>query len=122
MPERYDGIPGTYVFDLATSRRGYELNRLGMSLTVPANRAACLADEDAYLDRFTLTPEARAAVKARDWLTLVKLGANIYYVYKLTGLRGAPARMSDLGAAQAGLSPDEFMRSNLERGRAGWRG
>ena len=122
MTERYDGIPGTYVFDLATSRRGYELNRLGISLTKPENRAACLADEDAYLDRFALTAEARAAVKARDWLTLVRLGANIYYIYKLTGLRGVPARMSDLGAAQVGLSPEEFTRRNLERGRAGWHG
>jgi protocatechuate 4,5-dioxygenase alpha chain len=122
LTERYDGIPGTYVFDLATSRRGYELNRLGISLTKPENRAACLADEDAYLDRFALSPEARAAVKARDWLTLVRLGANIYYIYKLTGLRGVPARMSDLGAAQVGLSPEEFTRQNLERGRAGWPG
>jgi protocatechuate 4,5-dioxygenase alpha chain len=120
MSERYAGIPGTYVFDLATARRGYELNRLGISLTDPVNRAACLADEDAYLARFDLTPEQRAAVRARDWLTLVKHGGNIYYLYKLTGLRGAPARMSDLGAAQAGLAPDEFQRRNLERGNDGW--
>lgn len=119
---RYDGIPGTYVFDLATAHRGYELNRLGMSLTKPENRAAALADEDAYLDRFALTPEARAAVKARDWLALVRLGANIYFVYKLTGLRGTPAKMSDIGAAQAGLSPAEFTRANMERGRSGWHG
>ncbi len=122
MPERYDGIPGTYVFDLPTARRGWELNRLGMSMTKPENRAAFLADEDAYLARFTLTPEQHAAVKARDWLALVRLGANIYYVFKLTGLRGQPARMSDLGAAQVGLDPDEFTRRNLERGRAGWHG
>ncbi len=122
MPERYDGIPGTYVFDLPTARRGWELNRLGISLTKPENRAACLADEDAYLDRFALSPEARAAVKARDWLALVKLGANIYYVFKLTGLRGKPAPMADLGAQQVGLDPEEFTRRNLERGRAGWHG
>lgn len=122
MPERYDGIPGTYVFDLSTARRGYELNRLGISLTDPANRAACLADEDAYLERFDLTPALRAAVKARDWLTLVKHGGNIYYLYKLTGLRGTPARMADLGAAQVGLTPEEFARRNLERGNDGWRG
>lgn len=114
--EPYEGIPGTYVFDIATARRGWELNRLGISLTDPANRAACLADEDAYLDRFALSPEQRAAVKARDWLTLVKLGANIYYVFKLTGLRGTPAPMAEVGAAQVGLDPAEFTRRNLVLG------
>ena len=122
MPERYDGIPGTYVFDLPTARRGWELNRLGISFTKPENRAAFLADEEAYLDRFALTPEQRAAVQARDWLTLVKMGANIYYLFKITGVRGRPAPMAELGAKQVGLDPEEFTRRNLERGRAGWPG
>jgi len=61
-------------------------------------------------------------VKARDWLAMVRLGANIYYVFKLTGLRGKPAPMAELGAAQVGLDPAEFTRRNLERGRAGWPG
>jgi protocatechuate 4,5-dioxygenase alpha chain len=118
VPESLTGIPGTYPFDLATARRGYALNRLGISLTDSANRAAYLADEDAYLDRFALSAEQRAAVKARDWLTLVKQGANIYYVFKLTGLHGAPAPMAELGAAQVGMSREEFARANLERARS----
>lgn len=121
VPERYDGIPGTYVFDLATSRRGYELNRLGMSLTVPANREAFLADEAAYLERFALTPEQREAVRARDWLALVKLGANIYFVYKLGALQKPPLSMAVLGAAQVRLPVEEFVRRNIERGLDGWR-
>jgi protocatechuate 4,5-dioxygenase, alpha chain len=121
VPESRGEIEGTYVFDLATSRRGYALSRLGMSLTDPDNRAAFVADEDAYLARFSLTPQQRALVKGRDWLGLVKAGANIYYLFKITALLKPSLSMAELGAAQVGLSVDEFMRRNLARGEEPWR-
>jgi hypothetical protein len=39
----------------------------------------------------------------------VQLGGNIYYIFKLTAL-GSPMKMSELGAAQVGLTHDEFVR------------
>ena len=45
-----------------------------------------MADEPGYLDRFDLTLEQRNAVLRRDWLALVQLGGNIYYIFKLTAL------------------------------------
>ena len=66
-----------------------------------------------------LTLEQRNAVLRRDWLALVQLGGNIYYIFKLTAL-GAPMKMSELGAAQVGLPHDEFVRRNTVRGEDPW--
>ena len=111
---------GTYVYDGIIAQRGYALNKFAYSLAARAAREAFLADESAYLDRFDLTPEQRAAVLRRDWLALVQLGGNIYYIFKLTAL-GAPMKMSELGAAQTGLEHDEFIRGNTARGEDPWR-
>ena len=101
-------IPGTYVFDGARARAGYEISRLGMSLKDAANRQAFLDDEDAYLDRFALTAEQRAAIKARDWLALVQMGGNVFYVFKLTAL--CDQKMIDFCSAQTGLEPAELTK------------
>ena len=55
-------IPGTYMFDGRAAMKGYALNKMCFSLNDASNRAALLADEDAYLERFHLTDEQRAAV------------------------------------------------------------
>lgn len=108
MPENYRGIPGTYVYDGPMARKGWPLNKLTMSLAKPENREAFLRDEDAYIDRYGLNDDQRAAVKARDYARLIELGGNIYYVFKLTAL--APGmRMTQLGAAQAGMDHDAFL-------------
>jgi protocatechuate 4,5-dioxygenase alpha chain len=90
--------PGTYVYDGEVARRGFGLNKFAYSL---ADRGA------------------RDAVLRRDWLTLVQLGGNIYYIFKLTAL-GSPMKMSELGAAQVGLPHDEFVRRNTARGEDPW--
>ena len=111
--------PGTYVYDGELARRGCGLNKFAYSLAERGAREAFLADEPAYLDRFDLTLEQRSAVLRRDWLALVQLGGNIYYIFKLTAL-GSPMKMSELGAAQAGLQHDEFVRRNTARGEDPW--
>lgn len=116
MAEGYEGIEGTYVYDGKMARKGYALNRLTMSLAKAENREAFKRDEDAYLDRYDLTPDQRAAVKARDYAAMIALGGNIYYVFKLTALTPG-MKMTQLGAAQAGMEHDAF----LERIRSGVR-
>jgi protocatechuate 4,5-dioxygenase, alpha chain len=113
--------PGTYIFDGKMASQGYALSKMAMSLAKSENRAAFKRDENAYLDRYALTPEQRDAIKQRDWLRLVKLGGNIYYLYKLTAIVD-PMKMSELGASQAGLAHDEFIKRNEQRGREPWRG
>ena len=77
-PNKFEDIPGTYLFDRKRSREGYHLNMFCMSLMKPENREAFLADEKVYLDKFPMTNEQRQTVLERDWLGMIKMGGNIY--------------------------------------------
>lgn len=80
--------PGTYVYTGPDSTRGWRLNRFCLSLKSPANRAAFLADEGAYLERFGLTQSERALVTARDWTGLLQAGGHLQAVLKLAATLG----------------------------------
>lgn len=112
----YDDIPGTYVFDGARSRAGYTLNQLLGSLGDAGNRASFAADPGAYLDRWDITGDQRDALERRDWLRMLHLGANIYYLHKLAAFDGLT--MQDLGAAMSGVTTEEFSQMMLDGGRS----
>lgn len=84
-PER-DILP----FDLAASRRGMRLNRLGHALRDPATRARFATDPAGVLHAAGLTAEERAALEARDWRALLALGASVYALAKIGGAMGVP--------------------------------
>lgn len=100
------GIPGTALFDGDLASRGFALNAMCYSFNDAANRAAFVADEDAYCDLFGLTPPQRAAVAARDVLAMLAAGGNVYYLAKLAGILGL--NVQDLGALQTGQSVAAF--------------
>lgn len=106
-----DRIPETPLFDRPRSTAGYALNKMAMGLSTPQGRADFLADEDAYLARFNLSPDQLAAVKSRDWAEMVRLGGNLFYILKLSAVDPTPIR--EIGAAQAGLSIDTFLDTRL---------
>ena len=106
-----DRIPDTPLFDRPRANAGYALNKMAMGLSTPDGRAAFVADEDAYLDRFALTPEQRAAVKSRDWAEMVRLGGNLFYILKISAVDPTPIRA--IGAAQAGMELQEFLDTRL---------
>ena len=114
-PREYDDIPGTIVFDGRRARRGYPLNKFLMSLNRPENREAFRADERAYLDRFPLDAEQRAAVLGRRWLRLLEVGGNVYYTYKLAACDGMT--FQDLAGEHTGMSPEDFAEMMLSGGR-----
>jgi protocatechuate 4,5-dioxygenase alpha chain len=99
-------IPGTTLFDAAQARKGYALNKMCFSFNDAANRAAFLADEDAYCARFGLTEPQRAAIRARNVLDLIAAGGNVYYLAKFAGIFGLDVQ--DIGAQQTGMSKDQF--------------
>lgn len=111
----YKDIPGTYVMDGEHYRKGYALNRFCQSLLDADNREAFKADESAYLDRYTLTPEQKQAVLTRDWLGMLQLGGNIFYTLKLAILDGRS--MQYLGGQMSGVSEDEFRQMLAQGGR-----
>ena len=57
----------------------------------------------------------REAIRNRDWLTMLKLGGNIYYTFKLAAHDGLS--MQDVGAKMSGVSTEEFKAMLLAGGR-----
>lgn len=114
-PKEYDDIPGTYIFDGAHSRMGYELNMFCMSLNEADNREAFRDDPESYLDRFSLTEEQREAVINRDWLGLLRVGGNIYYTFKLAIFDGLT--MQDVGGEMSGITHEQFAQMMRDGGR-----
>ena len=99
-------IPGTTIFDGEQARKGLALNKMCFSFNSAANRAAFLADEDAYCARYGLNAQQRAAIRARNVLQLIAAGGNAYYLAKFAGIFGLD--MQDIGAQQTGLTKDQF--------------
>jgi len=114
--EAYEDIPGTYLFNRYRSRQGYHLNQCFMSLLKAENRTKFLADERAYLEAWgDLTGAQIAAVLARDWLGMVKLGGNIYYMAKLIGTDNQTFQY--VAGAMAGVTEDEYRNMMVAGGR-----
>lgn len=102
----YEDIPGTYVFDGKTSHASYPLNKLLFSFNHDDNRKEFANDPAAYADKYGLNEEQKAALLNDDFLGMLKLGANIYYLAKLAVPRGFSVQ--DAGAAFQGISTEEF--------------
>jgi len=102
----YDAIPGTYVFDGETSHAAYPLNKLLFSFNHEENRKAFAEDPAAYADKYGLTAEQKSALLNDDFLGMLRLGANIYYLAKLAVPRGFSVQ--DAGAAFQGISTKDF--------------
>ena len=66
LDKPYKDIPGTTIFDAEQARKGYQINQLCMSFMKPENRERNLADREAYLDEWQLTPKARQAILDLD--------------------------------------------------------
>ena len=112
--DRATPIPDTYVFDGALSRRGYRVNKFCFSLTSEATRAAFKADEDAYMTGCGLTEAEKRLVRARDFLGLIRAGANIYMLLKLGAVTGNG--LYHIGAQQRGETLDQFLATRNVKG------
>lgn len=113
---QFDDIPGTYLFDRHRSRQGYHLNMFYFSLMKDENRKAFLANEEKYLERFPMTEEQRDAVLARDWLGMIKLGGNIYYMSKMGATLGRSFQY--LAGAMSGVTQEQYADMMKAGGRS----
>jgi len=107
----HTAIPGTILFDAGQAMKGYALNKMCFSFNDAANREAFRRDEQAYCEKFGLTPEQRAAVASRNVLAMLAAGGNAYYLAKLAGIFGLDVQ--DLGAQQTGLDKQAFQAKLL---------
>jgi protocatechuate 4,5-dioxygenase alpha chain len=102
----YDNIPGTYVFDGKTSHSAYALNKLLFSFNHDENRQEFARDPGAYADKFGLADEQKDALVNLEFLKMLQMGANIYFLAKLAVPRGFSVQ--DAGAAFQGITTKEF--------------
>lgn len=108
-------IPGTYVQDGRHTRRGYALNMFLMTLNTVAGREAFAADPAGRLDEFAITPGQRRAVLDRDWLGMLRLGGNVYYLLKLAAFDGISVQA--MAGSMSGVSEEEFTAMMVAGGR-----
>lgn len=99
-------IPGTTPFDGRMAVKGYALNKMCFSFNEKANRDAFLADPEAYMTSYGLTPEQAEAIRSKQVLALLAAGGNAYYLAKFAGIFGLD--MQDIGAQQTGMSKEAF--------------
>ena len=104
------------IFDGAAASRGFALNRMCFSFNNAESRAAFLADEEGYCERFDLTEAQRNAVRSRNVIEMLKAGGNVYYLAKLAGILGL--NVQDLGAQQTGMSVADFKDMLASAGKA----
>ncbi|HEY6168043.1 MAG TPA: protocatechuate 4,5-dioxygenase subunit alpha [Verrucomicrobiae bacterium] len=114
--EKLEDIPGTYVFTRERCREGLHLNMFFTSLLKAENRKAFMADEKMYLDRYTLTAEQRRCVMERDWIGMLKAGANIYHLSKLGATDGCSFQY--LAACMSGMPQEEYRNMMVRGGRS----
>ena len=107
----YEKIPGTYVFDGKTSHAAYPMNKLLYSFNHEENRQAFAENPEAYTEKFGLSDEQKEAIVNYDFLKMLQLGANIYFLAKLAVPRGYS--IQDAGAAFQGITTEEF-QANLD--------
>ncbi len=113
--KEYDDIPGTFVFDQERSRQGYGINAFCMTLLKDENRKAFRANESAYLDQFSLTPEQKDSILQRQWNRMLELGGNIYFTAKLGATDGLS--FQQVAAKMTGSTQEEYAAMMLAGGR-----
>ena len=112
----YLDVPGTTIFDMEQSRKGYWLNQFCMSLMKAANREKFKADERAYLDEWAMTEEQKQAVMARDLNWCMRTGGNIYFLAKIGATDGKSFQY--MAATMTGMTQEEYMQMMLSGGRS----
>jgi len=108
-------IPGTSIFDGNLARKGYALNKMCFSFNSADNRAEFQRDEDPYCRKYGLNEAQTEAIRTRDVPGLLAAGGNVYYLAKFAGILGLDVQ--DLGAAQTGMTKDEFKAMLVAAGR-----
>ena len=116
LEKPYQDVPGTTIFDMEMSRKGYHLNQFCMSLMRPENRAQFKADPRAYLDQWPMTEEQKQAVLARDYNRMIAAGGNIYFLSKIFSSDGQSFEFA--ASSMTGATPQEYRQMMLAGGRS----
>ena len=116
LDKPYLDVPGTTLFDMDESRKGFHLNQFCMSLMKAGNRARFKADQRAYVDEWPMTEEQKQAVLAVDLNQAIKLGGNIYFLAKLGATHGKS--FQQMAGSMTGMTEDEYRNMMIAGGRS----
>jgi len=116
LDKPYLDIPGTTIFDMDESRKGYWLNQFCMSLMKAGNRARFKADERACLDEWPMTEAQKQAVMARDLNRCIELGGNIYFLSKIGATDGRSFQY--MAGSMTGMSEEAYRKMMIDGGRS----
>lgn len=111
-----EDIPGTRVYTAARARKGYHINQFAMSLMKPENRDRFRADERAYLDEWPISEEAKQALLARDYNSLLDMGGNVYFLSKLFSSDGIS--FAEAVSTMTDMTFDEYKAMMAKGGRS----
>ncbi len=111
-----EDIPGTRVYTAARARKGYHINQFAMSLMKPENRDRFRADERAYLDEWPISEEAKQALLARDYNSLLDMGGNVYFLSKLFSSDGIS--FAEAVSTMTDMTFDEYKAMMANGGRS----
>lgn len=108
-------IPGTTIFDGVESRKGYRLNKFAMSFTRPENREAFMANEEAFMEAYSLNDQEKQFLRDRDFHGLIdQCGGNIYMIMKIGTCTGHG--LYHIGAQLRGQTFEDFMATRNAEG------
>ena len=116
LDKPYLDVPGTTIFDMDQSRKGYWLNQFCMSLMQSDNRQRFLADEKAYLDEWDMSEEQKQAVLSRDFNRCIALGGNIYFLAKIGATDGQS--FQQIAGSMTGMSEQSYRDMMINGGRS----
>ena len=119
LDKPYLDVPGTTVFDMEQSRKGYWLNQFCMSLMKTDNRERFKANQRAYLDEWPMTEEQKQAVLTLDLNRAIAAGGNIYFLAKLGATHGKS--FQQMAGSMTGMTENEY-RDMMVRGGRGVQG
>ena len=104
-----EGIAGTYIFDLRVSNRALKLNRFFWQMIGKTWRDRFLADSEGLMTEAGLTDREKELVRSRDWLGLIRHGANFFVLEKFA--RVCKATNLEIYAIMRGETLEEFLRT-----------
>ena len=106
---------GTYLNSGEAAQKGLKINRFCYDLRHPENRAAFEADREACMQRYGLDEADRELIRRKDWLGLIKRGANVFPLLRLAELCGDG--LIATGAQMRGETVEQYLATrNVGKG------
>ena len=116
LDKPYLDVPGTTIFDMEQSRKGYWLNQFCMSLMKAENRERFKADQRAYVDEWPMTEAQKQAVLNADLNAGIREGGNIYFLAKLGATHGKS--FQQMAGSMTGMTEEEYRDMMIRGGRS----